>query len=428
MAAAIEPRVLTLASRSSIELGINELLIDGVLPLYHYVEEKGLVFLSLRKGRITLSAGAYVGLIPLNAQISVDILPRLPVGNLARVLEIARAPLGRLKRTLRTYQLAEAPEASVLAFIAANLVDAVQDIEVAGFIKQFIPEKSVTSHPRGRILIGESRTRCLLRGRPSSVVTERYSQTTDVVENRIIRAAMRIVLSAFSRMQFIDTSLLSDVASCYRNLPKEIGRLTQAERDDSAARRNRGQTYAGRLDYERALEIATMVLNAEGIILDRQGPDRSLNNFILNLEEVVENYFRNSLRRQAASDIVVEDGNKEGKRPLFSDRPNGPLAQPDIIIRRLLSPPVICEIKYKSKIDRPDINQAVTYAVAFGVMRTVLLHIAEPSRKRGLYKVGRTGQVTVYGYAFDLSAVELDQEEKALAASLTDLLGPPEPS
>ena len=424
----MEPRVLTLASRSSIELGINELLIDGALPLYRHVEEKGLVFLSLRKGRITLSAGAYVGLVPLNAQLSVDILPRLPVGNLARVLEIARAPLGRLRRTLRTYQLAEAPEDSVLAFIAANLVDAVRDIEVAGFIKHFTPEKSVTSHPSGRILIGESRSRCLMRGRPSSLVAERYRQTTDVLENRIIRAAMRTVLSAFSRMRVLDAALPSDVAGCYRHLPNEIGRLTQAERDDLAAYQGQCRTDARRPDYERALEIATMVLNTEGILLDRQGPDRSLNSFILNLEEVVENYFRNSLRRQAASDIVVEDGNREGRRPLFSDHPNGPLAQPDIIIRRAPSAPVVCEVKYKTKIDRPDINQAVTYAVTFGVRLTVLLHISASNTKKGLYKLGRTGDVTVYGFAFDLSAVDLDQEEKALAASLTDLLGPHQPT
>ena len=238
---------------------------------------------------------------------------------------------------------------------------------------------------------------------------------------------MRIVLSAFSRMQVVDAALLSDVAGCYRNLPKEIGRLTQAERDDLAAHKSQSRTDARRPDYERALEIATMVLNTEGILLDRQGPDRSLNSFILNLEELVENYFRNSLRRQAASDIVVEDGNREGRRPLFSDHPNGPLAQPDIIIRRAPSAPVVCEVKYKTKIDRPDINQAVTYAVTFGVRLTVPIHIAAPNATKRLYKLGRTGNVTVYGFASDLSAVDLEQEENALAASLSALLDPHQP-
>jgi len=109
------PRVITLESRSSVELELGELLVDGTLPLHQHVEEKGLVFLNLRKGRVTLSAGAYVGLIPLNAHLSIDVLPRLPVGNLSRILEIARASLGRLRRTVKTYQVAEAPEASVLA-------------------------------------------------------------------------------------------------------------------------------------------------------------------------------------------------------------------------------------------------------------------------------------------------------------------------
>lgn len=423
-----KPRVLTLVSRSSIELGISELLIDGVLPLYQHVEEKGLVFLSLRKGRITLSAGAYVGLIPLNAQISVDILPRLPVGNLARVLEIARAPLGRLRKTVRTYQLAEAPEASVLAFIAANLIDAVRDIEVAGFTKQFTPEKVVTSHPRGRILIGESRSRCIFRGRQSSVVAQRYEQTTDILENRIIRASMQVVLSAFSRMRLVDAALLSDVASCFRNLPDEIGDLTHAERNELSTRRGIRQIAARRPDYDRALEIATMVLNTEGILLDRQGPDRALNSFILNLEEVIETYFRNILRRETSSNIIVEDGNKEGRRPLFSDQPNGPLAQPDIILKSASTPSLICEIKYKTKIDRNDINQAVTYAVTFGVERTVLIHIGAPNAKVGLYKAGQIGNIAVYEYAFNLSAANLEQEENLMATSLTGLLHSHQPA
>ncbi len=116
-------------------------------------------------------------------------------------------------------------------------------------------------------------------------------------------------------MEVVDAALLSDVGQCHRDMPREIGELSTFEQEDIARHKTQQEDNAIRPEYQRALEIAFMVLNAEGVLLDRPGPDRTLNSFILNLEEVVESYFRNSTRRLVAPDILVEDGNKVPAQP-----------------------------------------------------------------------------------------------------------------
>lgn len=419
----VSQKIISLESRSSIEIEFHDLFVDGSLPLYRHVEERGLIFLGFRKGRVVISAGAYVGLIPLHPYLTIEILPKLPVKNLSRVLEIARAFLGRLRGTARTYPQEERPEASVLTFIAANFIDAVRAIEVTGFMKDYTRRRQATSRPRGRILIGETRKQCWFRGRHSSVVAEQFVQSADIELNRIIKTALLSILKTLGSMENTDGSILGEVAQCFRDFPGEIRVLSTLEKEAAVFNYRALDHINLRPDYQRALEIAFMVLNAEGISLDRQGLDRTLNSFILNLEEVVENYFRNALRHLAGPDIVIEDGNKEAKRALFKNQPNGPPAQPDMVLRRLgNSALIVSEVKYKTKIDRADINQAVTYAVTFGTKEVVLIHIASPKGKRRAYLIGETGDIKVRGYAFDLSSEDLEAEELAMYRYLTGLL------
>ena len=78
--------VLTLESRKSLELPLSSLMSGGELSVFPHIEARGLLFLQFRKGRVTLTAGKYVGLIPLTPTIQVEVRPKLPVSNLARVL------------------------------------------------------------------------------------------------------------------------------------------------------------------------------------------------------------------------------------------------------------------------------------------------------------------------------------------------------
>jgi 5-methylcytosine-specific restriction enzyme subunit McrC len=94
-------------SRKSTELELSEILVDGKLQIYPHVEQKGLLFLQFRNARVIVSAGPFIGLIPLTPSISIEVEPKLPISNLARVLDIARSSLVALEGADRLYHLSD---------------------------------------------------------------------------------------------------------------------------------------------------------------------------------------------------------------------------------------------------------------------------------------------------------------------------------
>ena len=89
--------------------------------------------------------------------------------------------------------------------------------------------------------------------------------------------------------------------------------------------------------------------------LQVQGSDIALQTFLLDFEDVFEQYLRRVLEIRSTGVLNVQDGNGDGKRPLYDNRTDTP-AQPDIILLPPSGAPVIAEVKYKEK---PDICNAI---------------------------------------------------------------------
>jgi len=176
--------------------------------------------------------------------------------------------------------------------------------------------------------------------------------------------------------------------------------------------------------YYRALEIALLLLASRGISLEKAGDDVLLDSFILNFDDLFEEYLRRVLQRHAPTGLLVLDGNKEGKRPLFDDRA-APPAQPDVVLRcASTGRTVIGEIKYKDRPSRDDINQAITYAVTYGADLVVLIHQYAGTGDAGLSHHGQVKNIRVATYAFDLDGIDLEKEEQLLCRSLFPLVKP----
>jgi len=182
--------VLTLESRKSLELPLSSLMSGGELSVFPHIEARGLLFLQFRKGRVTLTAGKYVGLIPLTPTIQVEVRPKLPVSNLARVLDRARVSLEALEGVDRLYLATGQPSSSVLEFLLSNLVDALRSVRVHGLHKEYVRRQVITSQPSGRIQITGTLSSCWSRGAKRKAQTERFEQTSDVPVNRVLKSAL----------------------------------------------------------------------------------------------------------------------------------------------------------------------------------------------------------------------------------------------
>lgn len=416
--AVVEPTILSLESRKSIEIGLADLVTDGRIEVFPHVEEKGLLFLSFKKSRVTLSAGPFIGLIPLTPRISVDVRPKLPVSNLARVLDLSRSSLGSLANVDRLYLSDHLGSNSILEFMAANLVDALRPVEVHGLMKEYVRRAEVTSHPRGGVDLGETMRAAASRGHPYNVASSYYEQTSDVPVNRVLKGAMRHILTRMRPTSEIGRALLRRANRAYRELPHSV-RGMRADDLDISRRIVAGRRLpASRTYYYRPLEIAFLILSNRGVALQDHGSDVLLQTFILNFENLFEEYLRRVLQTRANGNLVVKDGNKEGKRSLF-DNNKDRSAEPDIVvISRDTNKRVIAEVKYKEKPNRDDINQAITYAHVYRTGRAILVHQNKPGSRAGLKHVGTMNGIALEAYAFDLANPDLDAEERMFASTI----------
>ncbi|CAN7615303.1 McrC family protein [Caulobacter sp. LjRoot300] len=418
-----EKLIITMNSRATMTLPLAALLTNGELSVLPHIEEKGLLFLQFRRGSVLLNAGKYVGLIPLTNSIAIDVQPKMPVGNLSRVLGESRATIDYISGSDRLYEAFGSPSANVLEFILRNLISALQPIESNGTLKQYVQRVEVAAHPRGRIRAAATLQTCRARGIKHRAVIERFDQTSDIAPNRVIRSALVHLLTSLRRGQ-PDRALLRRGNEAFSRLPGQIRDASSYDYIDCQHIVRFRTLPTGREYYYRPLDIALLVLSGRGIALDQFSGNVILDTFIVDFEAVFERYLRNALESRVPTHIAVLDGNEDGQKPLYDDRAVPP-AQPDIVlVDRETGQKIVVEVKYKDKPDRGDINQAITYALSYRTNRVVLVHQKRDGSVSGLRRLGIISGISVECYAYDLSREDLEAEEEAFTSVLSAMLLP----
>lgn len=404
-----------MGTRASTEIDVHDVMSDGELAIYPYVEERGLLFLGFRKGKLLISAGPFVGLIPLTDRIAIDVQPRFPMPNLARVIDVSGGTLTHLVDVRRSYSLADEQNYSVIEFMAQNLISSFKFIEVQGFVKKFLPRREVTSFPHGRIDLNGT-LRQWANGKLHVVSSQSFEQSADVPENRVIKSAFLCILSTIKSSSDAGKKLVRSANDCILKIPSYVKQASSADIADvkhSMALRRMSEI---RGYYTQCLTTAVMILQGAGLSLRHSQGPVGLDSFYINIENLFETYLREILRRQANEHTSVLDGNEEGKKALFDSGVSND-AKPDILIRgqeKIL----VAEVKYKDKPSRDDYEQAITYAVSFRCKRVILVYPRSNSFPSGLAHIGTMDQIRLDSYAFDLSAADLAGEETRFADCL----------
>lgn len=413
--------VLTVESRQSIELSLADVVRDGTLQIFPDVEARGLLHVQFRRGRVVVTAGRYIGLVPLTDNISIDVRPKLPVSNLGRVLDQSRVSIGLLKGARRLYKPSNNGGVSVVEFLLSNLLNEISPIRTFGFHKDYIRALSSSSSPRGRIRLRETISQHYSRGSTHRVVDERFAQSSDTAPNRSIKSALQHLVHLLNRSGG-DRKLISAANAAYSDFPEIIGPAKFSDYEECHEILMLRSLPYQREYYYRPLEIALLVLSGRAIELDGRGGALNLDSFIVDFESVFEQYIRRCLSSAAPEGIAVKDGNHEGRKRLYDDRKDPP-AQPDIVLEdRINNRRAVVEIKYKEKPDRPDVNQAITYAVTYRTNRVILVHQRKIGTAGGLQRLGIMNGITIDSYGFDLAREDLEDEERAIGAVLFEIL------
>lgn len=412
--------IKTVQTRKQVTVSLADIVTDSGLDIYPQVESRGYFSFQFRGRELQLTAGPFVGLIPVNPRLTIDVQPRLPISNMARILEVAQFPLASLESVQRLYEVQPRADISIIEFLGLNLVKALREIEVNGMHKSYVRRSVYTLQPRGHIDFQKTMLISSSHNLRHMVFAEFFEQNMDSYYNQVLKYALWFLAQRLYRMPSRNRELVKSInkaLTMFDGVTLDSSRkLTdQVERD---LRRNR--IPLGKRYYERALRIALTIIAGKGVTLMGLGREVDLASYIVNLEEVFEAYIRQVLRTRMLAlrpAIHVKDGNKEAEKSLYDDTKQ-PSANPDIVLMARGVNWLIADVKYKEKVSREDINQVITYGVCYRARNVTLVHICPSVQQSGHKHLGIIDGINVSTYGYNLDNSSLEQEEIAFADAL----------
>ncbi len=435
-------KVILATEHKPVSLSLDSFIIGGKLNLYPEVTGKGYFQVKLDKDQLVLQAGGYVGLIPINDHIAIDIRPRVPIQNLERILQIVDHTPVSLAPHQRTYGTNEQTIPSLLDFLSRSLIDFMGDIEKNGLYRDYERTTDETSFPRGRILLNNTVQKHLSRGEKHRVSASWFDRTVDNPINRCLKYAIWYLAQKYSAQESRKGTrqIVSALNQVYALLQGVTLDKTRSFLRDPYVQYPHALPSI-RQYYLQPLYLATTIIRERGIQFSESGNEIILASFIINLENIFESYIRETLSLRVPhqqTGYAVLDGNIGGARgaekTLFDvgfleDIATQNKANPDIVVQWVnedtgaTTTRVVIDTKYKiinAIPDRDDINQVIAYAVSYRAPYAVIIHPSVNSHK-GLRSLGRINGLRVFLYTIDLSIADLELEEIEMATAICQI-------
>jgi len=415
----------------------QDVLRDGRLDIYPWLQ--GTEYIEIRVGATStrIQAKGYVGLIPINDRLILEVVPRVPL-SIPRIMEVSGESPVQLLHSFRSYATEGAMYPSLAAVYAAGLRLAVEEILQNGLLKVYERREEVTSFPHGRIDLGRTTTQQTARGVQHKATISYFRRTVDNSVNQcLLYAAWRLT-------QYVSTLQASGMDGRHRRLGQDLNAVWQHLGGVSL---DRSEGFLGdpfvtgartlpplRAYYRPALDLALAITGRRAVVVESSGSSVRLPSLLVDMSTVFEAYVRQVLvlaQRANRWPLEVLDGNilapeGGGSQLLHSGR--YVKATPDIVFRRRPGAPgpqhpLLVEVKYKPALDVPrrgDLNQVISYGMAF---RAPAVVIAAPKAKgtagprAGLSWIGNVESLDIYQYVLDLSG-DLPAAEREFAAVL----------
>ncbi len=405
----------------------------GRLDLYPDVLK--LFQVRFKAGAPVLQMDRYVGYIPLNDRFAAEVSPRVPIGNLERLVGLATGYEPKvLLGHLRAFSYTPERPASILDLLAARIVAAFERVWDGGLLSTYERRERVGATPAGRIRPFESAWRTAKAGRPVSV-SSTFHRTHDYGPNRVLRLAFERLLQQSLSLPETDARTVRH-GQMRRALDRlgDVRRPTAAEMSPAAV-----ATYLDRLPlhhehYADALRLAQLALAGAGLAIRSHGNLAVLPTILIDMEDVFERYARRLLAAevQATGLGEVRDGNLDGstgaKAMMFLNAPRGapnsPM-RPDIVVVQEGAARLVIDAKYKplEKVpDRGDLNQVIAYGARYASPRVMLLYARRDESEPHVLRLGEVGGIEVLVGRMDLDGEDIKAEEAAFVQAVKSLI------
>lgn len=349
--------------------------------------------------RYCLRSRGWIGHIPVDSCL-VTVQPKVPVGNIFGMLEIAY--------NLKTFRLFEGETAvktidELFERIVSILADRINDRVRRGLYREYVEKSEDLAYVRGRIDI-RGNIANVLRNDPA--LRCRFEElTADLEENQILLYALHLA----SRIRLTRLDVAQKVRRAYRALVGTV-QLTEFKAQDCINR------FYNRLndDYRPIHGLCRLIFEHAGPTVERGGS--AFLPFALNMPVLFESFVAKWLQGHVPPEFRV--------REQFTTRlkANAEMSfRIDIVIEEKASrkPLLVLDAKYKDAVlpQESDVQQVVAYAVERGVTGAALVFpkaLASPFS-------AQIGPISVEAISYNLAGVLEESGEAFLRKMLSTI-------
>ena len=421
-------RIIDAVERQQIAIPMSEVMgANGALSFYSQIRDRGYFDVDFRGSELVLVAGNFVGQIPLTSDLAINVKPKFPISNLARIVGLANQPIRCLDFFRRTYVLEDAASDSLLEAIARSLAASLIELENEGLYRAYEPRTERLAGVRGRLDASSYVSAILPRGISSKVDCTYFVLATDTVLNRLIKRAIFKLGDDLGAQGCSDKSLLMRL-SHFSDYFESVALDHSPYLVDTARQYLLHHKIPElRSYYLNILDVCFVVLGGKGVHLIEQMGTDSMHSFIVNMEDAFEQYIRHVLqeaRRLKSNKIPVLNGNSEGLSKLFVDNAKYS-AKPDLVIGEVGATIALGDVKYKTKLAEADRYQLIAHSLAYGVKRAFIVTPSNdgfPSGPSYVGKVGADSGIEIHQYCLNLQSADMAAEERAFQSWVEQLV------
>jgi len=422
-------KIVQADERKEIGIPISEVVKDGgKLNILPNVKKYFSIDYKPRKDQLTLVAGSFIGYIPINDQLAIEIKPKFSVSNLTRIVSVAEDKFNTLGFFSRSYIEQGDSSPVVFEFMAECLANELQVLYSEGVLKEYVLATEYTHKIKGRINVNNSIKSLWSHGNFNKAAVTYYNFTPNNPFNQLIKYTINYCISELDIVSSEKVGLRDSLIEFYTlfdavnldNDRRSLSVVFDAIKHDKIS--------VLRKYYVNICEICRLIINNIGVSIDELGGKLEMSTFVLNMESTFEKYLLNSIRANRSvfpEHALILNGNEEGRKKFYNQPSIGRGdAKPDIILKENNKCKLIADAKYKENSKPSDRYQVISHALSYGSKIAVLILPKDAKNGQQLIKLGGVGEdyeIEVYEYYFNLSDDNLEQEEIDLATSLASL-------
>ena len=344
---------------------------------------------------VMLMALGFIGYLPLTSNITLNIVPKFPIGNLWTMLEVGGESYRNILPTLRSYQ--SSTYRPPIHLLARSFCHYLKGALSAGFERSYYTRVR-TGYYRPRMEFGRTINRYISRGNPVETVSNVFDFGLDSPVNQFVkRACLRFVRVVPRTDGWMEEQLSLQLAlDTLRSVNDREPSAFEFDVDQSIS-------FRVRQYYEGMLRVYHLLLTGGGIAFSFAPGGKELPSFLFNLEDIFERFVRQTfVRGLHLEEIAVLDGNKHQGR-LFEEGTFYP-TKSDLVFRRSRKEVIaLGEIKYKPRLKAADRYQIISHVTAAKASIGILFTPANDGESQRLERIGRlaTG-AQIYHYRMNI--------------------------